>query len=78
MRFFVKAQMAAFPLRLLPALLLLVGLLGLLVQVEADAVADAASSQANCMGLNLLTLLIPRLKQRSIIFQQSSAQTKNS
>ena len=70
--------MAAFPLRLIPALLLLVGLLGLALEVKADAVADAASSQVNFIGVTLLTLLIPRLKQRSIIFQQSSAQTKNS
>ena len=39
--------MAAFSLlRLLPTLLL-VGLLGHLLEVEADAVADAASSQVN-------------------------------
>ena len=42
--------MAAFPLvRLLPTLLL-VGLLGHLLEVEADAVADAASSQVNFLG----------------------------
>ena len=42
--------MAAFPLlRLLPTLLL-VGLLDHLLEVKADAVADAASSQVNFLG----------------------------
>ena len=49
--------MAAFPLRLIPALLLLVGLLGLALEVKADAVADAASSQVDFLGLTLLLTL---------------------
>ena len=63
MRFFVEAQMAAFPLRrLLPVLLLLVGLLGQLLEVEADAVADAASSQVNFIGVTLVNSFSPRPK----------------
>ena len=62
MRFFVKAEMAAFPLRLLPALLLLVGLLGLALEVKADAVADAASSQVNFIGVTLVNSFSPRPK----------------
>ena len=44
--------MAAFPLLHLLPTLLLVGLLGQLLEVEADAVADAASSQVNFLTLN--------------------------
>ena len=65
--------MAAFPLvRLLPTLLLL-GLLGQLLEVEADAVADAASSQVNFLGspstLATLISLIPRTKWKLTNFQ---------
>ena len=54
--------MAAFPLRLIPALLLLVGLLGLALEVKADAVADAASSQVNFIGVTLVNSFSPRPK----------------
>ena len=54
--------MAAFPLlRLLPTLLL-VGLLGHLQEVEADAEADAASSQVNFIGVTLVNSFSPRPK----------------
>ena len=69
-RFFVEAQMAAFPLvRLLPTLLLL-GLLGQLLEVEADAVADAASSQVNII-LGLPCLSICHKTKVKINIQQS-------
>ena len=70
MRFFVKAEMAAFPLRLLPALLLLVGFLGLALEVKADAVADAASSQVNII-LGLPCLSICHKTKVKINIQQS-------
>ena len=66
---FVEAQMAAFPLlRLLP-FLLLVGLLGLL-EVEADAVADAVSSQVNFLDLVHNTLSNSNIRNLSL-FQHS-------
>ena len=61
--------MAAFPLlRLLP-FLLLVGLLGLL-EVEADAVADAVSSQVNFLDLVHNTLSNSNIRNLSL-FQHS-------